>query len=240
MLPLIWLLFRDRPEEVGQHVDGIDPQTRSSVSADDAREDVPAREFTFRQALRQRSFYILAATNCFWAMAGTGIVFYVFTLCQDRGLPPHVAPDLFKTLGLSMLVMQLLGGVLADLVALNRLLGVGSTALAVALWFAWTGETQRDIHLFAGLFGAGQGLLLAVGSAVWVRYYGRGELGAIRGTAWSLTVAGSGCGPLVMGVIRDHTGSFDAAIGFFLLGMGTLAVSAWWATPPLVKPSAAD
>ena len=57
------------------------------------------------------------------------------------------------------------------------------------------GQTEAVLHGFAGLFRGGQGLLLAVGAVVWVRYYGRTHLGSIRGSTWCLTVAGSGCGP---------------------------------------------
>ena len=74
--------------------------------------------------------------------------------------------------------------------------------------------------------------LIAVGAVVWVRYYGRTHIGSIRGTAWSCTVAGSGCGPLVMGVIHDHHGGFGPAIAAFFFVMAGLAVTAWWATPP--------
>ena len=232
MLPLMLILFRDRPEDIGQTVDGAEHDVEPEHEQSAGKQKQVAVEYRFSQAIRHHSFYILAVTNCFWAMAGTGVVFYLFTLCEDRALPVHVAPDLFKTLGFSMLALQLLGGVLADMFPLHRLLGVGSTMLAIGLWFAWTGDTAADVHLFAGLFGAGQGLLLAVGAAVWVRYYGRSELGAIRGTAWSVTVAGSGCGPLVMGVMRDRVGSFEPAIGLFFGGMCVLALAAWWATPP--------
>ena len=236
MLPVMLLLFRDRPEDLGQQVDGIDRERldhRSSAADQHKYELEP--EITFRDALRGRSFYILAITNCLWALAGTGIVFHLFTLCDDRGIP-EVAPDLFKTLGLSMLAMQLAGGVLADWVPLNRLLGIGTMLLALAMWFAWSGHTAGELHCFASLFGGGQGLVLAVGTAVWVRYYGRTHLGSIRGSVWTLTVAGSGCGPLVMGVIRDRYHDFDPAIGIFFVAMCCLALVAWWATPPRGVP----
>ena len=79
------------------------------------------------------------------------------------------------------------------------------------------------MQCFAATFGFGQGMLIAVGSVAWVRYYGRDFLGSIRGTAWACTVAGSGCGPLMMGVARDAYGVFDLAIGFFFFA--TLALS---------------
>jgi cyanate permease len=165
-------------------------------------------------------------------MAGTGFVFYLFDICADRGQASHVAGDLFKTFGLTMLTLQLLGGLLADYFPLNRLLGIGAIMLAVGTAALWTARDAMMFHAFAGLFGGGQGLLISVGSVVWVRYYGRTYLGGIRGTIWSLTVAGSGCGPLLMGIVHDRFAVFDPAIKFFGMGMVVLSILAWWATPP--------
>ncbi len=232
MLPLIVLFFRDRPEDVGQRVDGLPEPTSNQESIGTEQHKSHARSLTLQEALRTRAFYILAATNTVWAMAGTGVLFYLFTLCEDRGFGNSVPAHLFKTFGLSMLAMQLTGGVLADFFPLNKLLGTGSVMLCIGFALIGFGQTEIALHGFAGLFGGGQGLLLAVGAVIWVRYYGRTHLGSIRGSTWCLTVAGSGCGPLLMGVTRDYTGDFGPAIVAFFSAMCVLAVTAWWATPP--------
>ncbi len=230
MVPLLVLLFRNRPEDVGQAVDGLLVVPELAGSAKDTS-GIADHSLTLRQAMRGRSFYILAAATSMWAMVGTGIVFYLFTLCDDRGFHSDVPADLFKTFGLTMLAAQLAGGVLADFCPLNRLLGIGTVMLAIGTAMLLP-HSVAMLHGFAILFGGGQGLLIAVGAVVWVRYYGRLHLGSIRGTVWSLTVAGSGCGPLIMGVVRDHDGNFNAAIVAFTLIMTALAVIAWWATSP--------
>jgi cyanate permease len=193
---------------------------------------------TLSQALRHRAFHILAASNAVWAMAGTGVIFYLYTICADRGLERTVASDLFKTFGLSMLAMQLIGGVLADFLPLNRLLGFATLVLSAGLGLVVVADTEAALHGFAGLFGGGQGLLLAVGACIWVRYFGRAHLGSIRGAVWCATVAGSGCGPLILGVTRDQTGGFEPALCAFFVTMCILALATWWATPPSRSPSA--
>ena len=245
ILPMLFLLFRNKPEDINQQVDGLRNEDGSSsvkVASSAAIEPgvvetvISEPAITLSDAIRQRSFYILAVINSLWALAGTGVVFYLFTLCEDRGLAANVSTDLFKTLGLSMLAAQLTGGILADKFPLHRLLGAGTFMLATGMALAAVGDTALKMHGFAAFFGAGQGTVLAVGSVIWVRYYGRLHLGSIRGTVWSFTVAGSGCGPFVMGVARDHFGSFDHAIELFMLAMCSLAVAAWWATPPMQEP----
>lgn len=230
LLPLLVLLFRNRPEDIGQSVDGARTQPDPAPGTTDPA-GLADHSLTLRQAMRGRSFYILAATTSMWAMVGTGIVFYLFTLCDDRGFHSDVPADLFKTFGLTMLAAQLAGGVLADFWPLSRLLGIGTVMLAIGTGMLLYSSVAM-LHGFAVLFGGGQGLLIAVGAVVWVRYYGRLHIGSIRGTVWSLTVAGSGCGPLMMGVVRDHYGNFETAIIAFFTILSSLAVIAWWATPP--------
>lgn len=238
MLPMIVLFFRDRPECVGQNVDGF-PSPREEEGSDDGAADIPiAHSFTFQEVLRTRAYYILAASNCIWAMGGTGVLFYLFTLCEDRGFQADLPADLFKTFGLSMLAMQLAGGVLADFLPLHKLLGIGTVMLSVGFGMLCFGHSGHSLHGFAGLFGGGQGLLLAVGAVIWVRYYGRTHLGSIRGSTWCVTVAGSGCGPLLMGLSRDYSGGFEPAIFAFFVAMSVLAIAAWWATPPQVSAGA--
>ncbi len=234
-LPPLIFLFRNRPEDVGQIVDGLQPQASGAPSST----GVEMGSLTLRQAMRGRTFYLLAATMTVWAMAGTGVVFYMFTLCDDRGLDSRVPAELFKTFGLAMLVMQLIGGVLADYVPMNRLFGVGTVMLSIGLGLLLLAETVATLHGFSILFGGGQGLLIAAGTVVWVRYYGRAHLGSIRGSAWSCTVAGSGCGPLLMGVVHDRVGGFGPAILVFFALMCILSLAVWWATPPETNCSAA-
>ena len=66
-----------------------------------------------------------------------------------------------------------------------------------------------------GVYGVGQGLLSAVSSPIWPRFFGRAHLGKIRGGSMMAMVAGSSLGPLVMGFAFDQTGSFRVPlIGF--------------------------
>lgn len=231
ILPAIMLLYRNRPEDVGQSVDGlsVEPAATNNNGQPESEPEEPLA-VTLASAIRTRSYAILGLSNIFWAMAGTGVLFYLLTLCEDRGLDD--AKLLFKILGLSMLAAQLSGGILADFCNLNRLFGTGVCLIAAALtWLAFD-PSLFGIRGFAALFGAGQGLLISVTSVVMLRFYGREYLGSIRGTIWCGTVAGSGCGPLIMGVFKDNTGSYDGAILCFAAAMLPLAVAAWFIRPP--------
>ena len=160
-------------------------------------------------------------------MAGTGIVFYLFTLCDDLGFTASVPTSLFKTLGLTMLATQLVGGVLADFLPLNRLPAIGTIMISAGLWAVAFGQTEPlGIHLQHHL---GQGRACCW---QWARHRGLlrpNPSGFNCGTVWCCTVAGSGCGSLFMGT-RDFHGNFEPALYFFLGLMTFLSVLAFLAT----------
>lgn len=233
LLPVLLLLYRNRPEDVGQDVDGVRLPSPEENRSETREVELPGVELS--TALRSVSYYIIGLSNIIWAMAGTGVLFYLFTLCDERGLVDETAQSLFKILGLSMLMAQLCGGILGDFLKLNRLFGIGTSLVAIGLsWLAWD-TTLNGARTFAVLFGAGQGMLISVTGVIMVRFYGRKHLGSIRGTIWCGTVAGSGCGPLIMGAFYDRVGSYDPAVACFAIAMTPLAFAAWLIRPPKVR-----
>ena len=250
LFPLVILLYRNRPEDVGQFVDGRPrprrPVLERTLSTETTANEPDGKAFetdaepidedgddlALREAAKTVSYYILGLSNVVWAMSGTGVVFYLYTLCQERGLPEDSTGWLFKILGFTMLAMQLSGGVLADFMRLDRLLGIGTTMVAGGLVWLYLDDGLVGAQAFAALFGGGQGMLISVSGVAWLRFYGRTHLGSIRGAVWCGTVAGSGCGPLIMGAFKDATGSYDRAILLFASAMIPLAIAAWFIRPP--------
>lgn len=230
LFPLVLLLYRNRPEDLGQSVDGVVPSDDPTKAA---LADVELPGLALSEAMRSPSYYVIGFSNIVWAMAGTGVLFYLFPLCTERGMEAQDAKALFKVLGMSMLAAQLFGGVLSDFLKLNRLFGIGTSLVAAGLIWLACDPTLLGARGFAVLFGAGQGMLVSVTGVIMVRFYGRRHLGSIRGAIWCGTVAGSGCGPLVMGTFMDQVGAYDPAIYCFAIAMLPLAIAAWFIGPPL-------
>jgi MFS family permease len=112
------------------------------------------------------------------------------------------------------------------LLAAATLLSGGSLALlgVHAAWHAW---------LAAGLFGLGIGGALTLLPVAWADYFGRESYGAIRGVALSLQVLAQAAGPVLSGVLRDHSGDYTHS----LLVFGSLAALAALAAVAARQPS---
>ena len=89
---------------------------------------------------------------------------------------------------------------------------------------------------FAVLFGSGQGLFFVVSQTAWPRYFGRLNLGKIRGSMWTVAVASSSAGPLVSALALDVLGGYTPSLWLYAGLFAMMAVGAAFAVRP-IKPS---
>lgn len=83
VLPLALFGIRNRPADVGQHVDGITPDTDT-----DTDPDAPLTGWPLRKALHTSIFWAVAACLAASSMLTTGLNFHQVSLLGDRGLTP--------------------------------------------------------------------------------------------------------------------------------------------------------
>lgn len=234
LLPALVFIYRNHPRDVGQNYDGDRSEDAAPGSAGESSAEISAAaciDRTLGEAVRHPTFWVLAADMCLWAMIGTGIVFHSQAIFGELGAAPSSVGALFPVFSVSMLLAQLAGGPLADRIAMHKLLAVAFAALAAGAMAIPLSAGIVAVYSFAILFGGGQGLAISVTATMWARYYGRVHLGKIRGAVWCLTVAGSGCGPLILGTIADSTGSFVAGLWLFAVLLIPLAPLSLLALP---------
>ena len=230
-LPLLALAFRNRPEEIGQKVDG----TASSSVLPDATaesESIRYRDFDLREALKTRSYWILAIASALASMIITGIHFHTVQIYFDHGLPEADAAAMFTTYAVASSVSILIGGALADRLPLNLLLSASMACLSGGIFLVMRVSDAWTSNMFAAVAGSGQGLFSAVNATIWVRYYGRKNLGKIRGGLMTIGVAASSTGPFVMGAGHDLFGGYNEIFSVFLMMTLPMVGLAFLATRP--------
>ena len=240
VLPSLLLMVR-RPEDIGLEVDsGL---TRDSSQATDPGADEPTSasfvaetNFTVREALHTRAFWILAAFSAFGFMAQGGVVLHQVPHYIDQGLSAFSAALMASAFALS----QVLGGFIWFSVARRapaRLL-LALAGLMVALGAIGTGASSTmGWGLAAALaLGAGIGGLHLLLRLVWADYYGRRYLGSIRGLTLPIQISGQAIGPVVSGFMFDAIGTYRPAFFIFGVGVALAAMLVLAAVPPR-KPS---
>lgn len=229
MLPLLILLYRNRPEDVGQSLDGRSALDAARILEEDRVKGVA---FSLREAQHTRAYWILLATSAAFSMIVTAVFFNIVPIFTDHGLTEANAASTYTIIALALATMQLVGGFLADRVRLNWLAVICLTFLTAGMFVLNLAETVVMAQLYALCVGTAQGIFGAVTNTAWVRYFGRAHLGSIRGSVTMAMVASSSAGPFIMGATYDLFGSYQLSLGFFIALLVPLALAAFWATPP--------
>ena len=227
ILPLLALIYRNRPEDIGQRPDGIDAPTAKTSGAPVIEK---AHDLAF--AIRTRAYWILAAATALPAMIITGIHFHAVQIYLDIGMAEIDAVAMFSAFAAASAVSMLLGGILADRLPVHFLLSGAMACMSFGIWFLTQIDSPLTSALFAVLLGAGQGTFMAVRSTIWVRYYGRPHLGKIQGTLTTVEVAASSLGPLIMGATHDLWGSYNDILTVFALLTAPMILITLFATQP--------
>jgi sugar phosphate permease len=230
MLPIAIFFYINRPEEIGQTLDG---KTNQAIEDENnANASIPETALNLKAALKTRAFWILSMTWFAWAGIATAITFNLLPIFTAKGLTEEQAASTFIILMVISSLFQIVGGALADRIPLNRLAFGGPVLYSAAIVALITVPASAVVLAYTLILGVGQGMFGGLGTTVWVRYFGREHLGKIRGAVWTAGVAGSSIGPFLMGVSYDTFGDFFISLVVCAVFMFGLAIANLWATPP--------
>jgi OFA family oxalate/formate antiporter-like MFS transporter len=139
LFPVYWILFRNRPEDVGQTIDGrsVAPSVSGELSARTVFHTVSEHDFTLHETLRTFAFWVAALGTAAFGLVHTALFFCLIPIYQERGLTAVHAATSMMTFAISMAAMQFAGGVLADRMKSPPLMaiGLGGTAVGVVMLF---------------------------------------------------------------------------------------------------------
>lgn len=216
VLPGVLLLFRNRPEDVGQHLDGA---AREHTRHDVIHGGAPPRDdpaFTAGQAARTGAYWILLGNMVSTGFIGTALLFHMPAMLQQAGLEgsaPQAALAIQPwpiAFGASTLAV----GWLVDRLHPARILPPALVLMAASIMLCAIAArgTLADgaiIPVMAAgmaLYGASQAVITCVGNPTVARYFGRTHHGSIRGTISTAVVMGTGAGPFLVALGRDLAG----------------------------------
>ncbi len=193
---------------------------------------VPESGYTVGQALRTGMFWVIAAAGFMVGMLSTGLAFHLISILGAQGLTtieaaanfiPQTVAALLGTLGLGAIVDRIdpRWGVAASMLTMASALGL----------LPFVGPGISGV-IFGVLLGAAMGALRGVEAAAFVRYYGRGHIGAIRGLATAIGLASTALGPLYFALGLTLTGSYAGPSLVAALFPLLVALSAIFIRPP--------
>jgi len=190
-------------------------------------------EFTLREALTARSFWMLSVGMALRHMVTEGISVHFVILLVDRGWTTESASGL---LGISALIgapSRLGMAWLGDWLDKRRLMMGLLVILSLSVFFmGWSQDVQVFIA-FMVAYSLAFGGLASLQEPIRVDYFGTRNFASIHGWARSVTTVGTFMGPIVAGFFYDLTRSYALAFTFFAVISLLSLVCIYLAKPPV-------
>ena len=237
LIPVAVLLVRRTPESVGLHPDGAASQTTQAFEAPtDIDREAPVvhstGDWTLREALRTRTFWLVFGAAGSQSLVTTALVFHQAAVFDSRGLSAGVSAAVLSVMGPVSLAGTMIGGFLSDRIPNRLLLVAGQIILGLGIILAIVMTETWQAVIYGGVVGFSSGGVITVAAVIWPNYYGRKHLGSIRGAAAMAMVAGAALGPLPFALTFGLTGSYASTLAIFMAFPALSLVAAMFALPP--------
>jgi len=189
-------------------------------------------QFTLKQALRHRSFWLLSVAMGMRHLVTEGVSVHFVILLVDRGWSTEAASTL---LGISALIgapARIGMGWLGDLLDKRRL--VMGLLLALSVSVLLMGYTAQAFVFTTCMiiYSLAYGGLAALQEPIRADYFGTRAFATIQGMSRSVVTAGTFLGPIIAGFFYDVTKSYAIAFGVFALVSLMATLFMFFAKPP--------
>ena len=226
-IPLSFV-FRNKPEAYGMLPDGDTEIKSPSVQP---QESAVETEFTAMEAVKTRSFWMLAVGLSISFMAMSAVFVHIMPFLESIGISREKA-GFVVTLTILLSVLGRIGlGWLSDYMDKRYVFCIALGLQTVGLLVFANIRSFWHILLFLATFSPGYGAPIPLRPAIQGEYFGRKQFGTIQGLLLSISTVSSMLGPPFAGWICDVTGSYRLA--FLLLAViPAVGILMFLLTPP--------
>lgn len=189
-------------------------------------------EFTAKQALKTRAFWLLAAAHTAGNVSIVAVAVHGVPHLTDMGLSLELAGTVVAMYTASSLAFQVFGGFIGDRVDKRVATWAFITLQGISmLVFAFTTNLAMA-SVFALLYGIGFGGRGPVMNALRADYFGRKAFGAILGMSSVPMNIGMVISPLVLGILFDVQDTYK----YGMLGLGFVSIAGAFMALLATKP----
>ena len=235
-LPLATVIRR-RPQDHGEVVDGVTAHDPAATGPVTPRRPAPV-EFSARQALRTRAFWLLALGHAFALLVVTAVNVHAIThMKEGLGYTVPQAALVIMLMTVGQVAGVLLGAALGDRFDKRHIAALCMLGHALGLLLLTYATSTLHMGAFALLHGAAWGVRGPLMQAIRADYFGRNAIGMILGLSAAIIALGQIAGPLVAGILADLTGNYRLGFTVLALVAGCGSVLFLLAKPPSHGPA---
>jgi len=194
--------------------EGIGPDLPFPVEGEEEARAVLV-DFTVRQALRTKSYWILFAGSVLRISLWGTVSVHAVEMFVWKGMSHELAGLMFSVMFLLSIPLRLIVGVLGDKWPLQPMMGTGMVAAALATLALLVVDGNLAVYLFVALMALEQG----TSSLNWVslgNFFGRTSFATLMGLISVAFNIGMLITPIYAGVVFDRTDSYAIVLVSFL------------------------
>jgi cyanate permease len=239
-IPLTLLFVKSRrPEHYGLLPDGAAHQEtgREGLLSAGVRyaEQFDEREFTLREALHTRSFWLMLFGWGCSIFVISGITVHVIPFLTDMGISETVAGFMLSMMIFFTVPSRFFSGFLADRFPRNRLQVMAAAAVfiqgaGIGLFLIYPSILTAYALLI--LYGLGNGAVTPIRLAMGGRYFGRQAFASIIGVGMFINAPLGFISPIFAGWVHDVTNSYTAAFLTFTVVLFAAGAVLLFVRPP--------
>ncbi len=223
IVPLAAIFVRRQPEDIGLEPDGGAPVQPGSGDDASARSTLLEVSWTVREAVRTTTLWRLVIVFSMVQLATGTVSLHRIAAFMDRGMDPTLISFATAFDAVCAGASTFMFGMLVRYVPGRFLGGLGFAMLATASVLTIYATNLPVMFVSMSIFGIGIGGMMFLNNFIWADYFGRQNVGGIRGLANPINLVIGGIGAPAAGYVRDLTGSYDPA---WWVGVGLMSAAA--------------
>ena len=174
-------------------------------------------DFTFRQALRARPFWILISIYFLFGYAQFSLMVHIVPYAINLGISPIASASVLAVIGASSILGRLITGAISDRIDVKLLFTVNLILLLISLVILEFSQSLWPLYVVSLLFGLAYGGNSTSQSLVTVQLFGLASLGTLVGTFVFGVCLGGSIGPVITGFLFDVSGSYGLAFAICIM-----------------------
>jgi sugar phosphate permease len=213
VVPIVLLIVRTRPPGA----------TGETVSIRESASSIAG--FELSEAVRTRSFWLIAASQFFYATVAAGTNLHLITYLIGLNYTREFAASMMSIVLVMAAVGKLGMGAFADRLSARVALSLNFALAMTSMFFIFSVANPMMLYLFVSIFGLTVGAPLVLVPLLTVESLGLKRFGSIGGITGILNTVGAAIGPIGAGKIFDTTHSYTLVFQIFLVlcALGALA-----------------
>ncbi len=200
IIPPALILLRRQPEDIGMLPDGEELSDKDYIDSEISWE--------FSEAVKTQVFWKIVICLTVISMATGTIAIHRIPAFMDRGLDAQLIAWSTAFDAVCAGISTFTVGILVKKVGIRILGTISFLFLAFASFITIYAYSFIEIFISMAIFGLGIGGLMFIHSFIWADYFGRKNLGQIRGKVTPFILIFGGIGAPIAGYVRDFTGSY--------------------------------